>query len=117
MSDSNGTTTATATAAKERKTYQPPEGDPAKVYDVIERSMNDIVWEASHQANQLVHQARDYDDDPKTLPARYGHLVDAAECLEIALTHLGILRSLLAYRMQLDGTGEQNTDIDMVGMF
>ncbi len=52
-----------------------------------------------------------YDRDASTA-VRYGHLVDASECLEIAMTHLGQLKAAMSHRLRLED--EQHTGADPV---
>jgi hypothetical protein len=106
MSDSNGTTTATVPPQEMPKPYR-PEADTAKVYAAIERSLNEVVWEATHQACGFVSLASEHRGE--TTAVRYAHLVDAAECLEIALTHLGLLKSALAFRLRTEDADNIDT--------
>jgi hypothetical protein len=90
--------------SKEREPYRPT-ASTEKVHEVIWRSLGQVVSEATYQAGNFVSLAEVYDSDKGTA-VRYGHLVDAAECLEIAMTHLGLLKSAVAYRLRLED--EQN---------
>lgn len=103
MSASNGKTTTATPAADEspERHLHRPQADIGKVYAEIEQSLKEIVWEATHQACGYVSLASVHYGDSTT--ARYGHLVDAAECLEIAMTHLGLLKAAVGYRLAIDG--------------
>jgi hypothetical protein len=106
MAESNGKVVSIpAQESSEREPYR-PSASTDKVRDVVERSLGDVAYEAAHQACQFVSLARHYDRDQGTA-VRYGHLVDAAECLEIALTHLGQLKAAVSYRLRIED--EQNT--------
>jgi hypothetical protein len=48
-----------------------------------------------------------YDKD-ETLVVRHSHLVDATECLEIALTHLGQLKTIVSNRLYWEDEGIKN---------
>jgi hypothetical protein len=84
-----------------------PTASTQKVHDEIARSLGQIVFESAHQATQFVTLFEHYDRDATTA-IRYGHLVDAAECLEIALTHLGQLKAAVSHRLLIED--EQNAD-------
>lgn len=83
-----------------------PEASTAKVYDRVVESLSRIVVGASYEAATFVNLANIYDMDEGTA-VRCGHLVDAAECLEIAMTYLGQLRGAVAYRLRIED--DQNT--------
>lgn len=105
MSDSNGNNTTTAPPAPTstgESSYRRSEASRKSVYEAIERALGEVVAEAAHQAAMFVHQAREYRGDPTAV--RYAHLVDAAECLEIGLTHLGLLKSAVAFRLRTEDT-------------
>jgi Ca2+-binding EF-hand superfamily protein len=89
----------------ERKSGYRPSASIQRVHDTIARSLGEIVSISALQADMFVSLFELYDKD-ETLAVRYGHLVDAAECLEIALTHLGQLKSAVAYRLRTED--EQN---------
>jgi hypothetical protein len=89
----------------EREPYRPT-ACIQDVHDAIVRSLSQIVYESSHQATKFVSLFELYDKNA-TLAVRYGHLVDAAECLEIAMTHLGQLKSAVSHRLLIED--EQNT--------
>jgi Ca2+-binding EF-hand superfamily protein len=63
------------------------------------------VSTSAHEAGTYVSLFELYDKN-ETLAIRYGHLVDAAECLEIALTHLGQLKAAVSHRLLIED--EQN---------
>jgi hypothetical protein len=87
-----------------REPYRPT-ASTEKVYDTLARSLSEIVHTSSHQAMNFVSLFDLYDRD-ETIAVRYGHLVDAAECLEIALTHLVQLKAAVSYRLRTED--EQN---------
>jgi Ca2+-binding EF-hand superfamily protein len=91
----------------EREPYRPT-ASTQKVYDAIVSSLSDVVSTSAHEAATFVSLFDLYDKD-ETLVVRYGHLVDATECLEIALTHLGQLKSTVGYRLRMED--EQNGTI------
>jgi hypothetical protein len=96
MAETNGKP-VTIPAQAERKPYRPT-ASTVKVHDTIARSLSEIVSTSAHEAGTYVSLFELYDkDEPFTV--RYGHLVDAAECLEIALTHLGQLKTMVSNRM------------------
>ncbi|MFC4942356.1 hypothetical protein [Pseudonocardia sp. GCM10023141] len=102
MSESNGkaaTIPQPANDAKERRSQL----DTTKVWRTIERSLNDIAWEAAMQAGQFLLAADIVSDGTAV---RYGRLVDATECMEIAMTYLGQLKSAVAFRLAIED--EQN---------
>ena len=84
----------------EREPYRPTAGT-AKVYDTIVSGLSEVVHTSAHQAMNFVSLYTTYDRD-KHIADRYQHLVDATECLEIALTHLGQLRSAVSQRRLLE---------------
>ena len=90
-----------------REPYRPP-ASTQEVHDTIARCLSDIVSTSAENARMFVSLFDLYDVD-ETLAVRYGHLVDAAECLEIALTHLGQLKSAVAHRLMI--ADEQNGPI------
>ncbi|MCO1657431.1 hypothetical protein [Pseudonocardia humida] len=97
-------TTVPSTADPEREPYR-PKASTKSVYDTLVDSMSRIVTDATYQAGTFVNLATHYDRDADPT-VRMKHLVDAAECLELALTHLGQLRTGLAHRLQvLERTG------------
>ena len=84
----------------EREPYRPT-ASTQQVHDTITRSLSEIVCTSASQAGTFVSLFDLYDKDA-TFTVRYGHLVDAAECLEIALTHLGQLKTMVANRLSWD---------------
>jgi hypothetical protein len=102
MSDTNGTTPTATSPPKDSPQQELPKpsrlgADRAKVYKTIERSLGEIVWEATHQANCFMNEAGEHRGE--TTANRYAQILDAAECLEIALTHLSMLKTALAFRL------------------
>ena len=94
-------TSATAIGSSvERDPYR-PDADTAKVHDEVIRSLASVVSTAAHTATEFVHLADLYDRDATTA-IRYGHLVDASECMEIAMTHLGQLKAAMNHRLRLE---------------
>jgi hypothetical protein len=81
----------------EREPYRPT-ASTENVHDTITRSLSEIVSTSAHQAGTFVSLFDHYDKN-EPLTVRYGHLVDATECLEIALTHLGQLKTMVANRL------------------
>ena len=78
-----------------------PNADTAKVHNEVIRSLASVVSTAAHTATEFVHLADLYDRDATTA-IRYGHLVDASECMEIAMTHLGQLKAAMNHRLRLE---------------
>jgi hypothetical protein len=106
MAESNGKVVSIpAQESIERAPYR-PSASTEKVHETIWRSLAAIVTECAHQAGSFVYLAEHSDRDKGTA-VRYGHLVDAAECLEIAMTHLGQLKTAVSYRLRIED--EQNT--------
>ena len=105
MAETNGASVFDAKECEWKSTYRPP-ASTQKVHEAIARSLSDIVSISALQAEMFVDLFEQYDKD-ETLAVRYGHLVDAAECLEIALTHLGQLKSAVSHRLMIED--EQNT--------
>src|SRR5919197_2572300 len=97
MSETNGKTTAVPEQRKQRKPYR-PEASTEKIYAEIEQGMKRVVSEATLQASHFLYLFDDAKDqeDPAS---RFVHLVDATECLELALDHLGQLKRLVDHRM------------------
>jgi hypothetical protein len=90
-----------------REPYRPT-ASTQEVHDTIARCLSDIVCTSASQARMFVSLFDLYDKDA-TLAVRYGHLVDAAECMEIALTHLGQLKAAVSHRLLIED--EQNGPI------
>lgn len=84
----------------ERDLYR-PKASTERVHQAIAQGLHDVAHEAAHQACQFMHLAR-YNDKDKPATVRYGHLADAAECLELAMIHLGRLQDAVFHRMQID---------------
>jgi Ca2+-binding EF-hand superfamily protein len=83
-------------------TYQyRPDADTEKVHEAIAQSLAEIVSISTIQADKFISLFELYDKDA-TLAVRYGHLVDATECLEIALTHLGQLKAAVSHRLRIE---------------
>ncbi|MGH3611154.1 MAG: hypothetical protein ACRDRK_00735 [Pseudonocardia sp.] len=112
MSESNGTTVIPIENGKkpaeklpEREPYR-PSASTDKVRRSIESAFREIVSEATSQAGHFTYLA--WVDREKGTAVQYGHVVDATECLEIAMTHLGLLKAALAYRLRIED--EDNSD-------
>ena len=78
-----------------------PEASTTEVHDEMLRSLTSVVVVAAHNAIQFVQLADLYDRDAGTA-VRYGHVVDATECLEIAMTYLGQLKAAMNHRLRLE---------------
>ena len=91
------TKTAKAKATAAAESYR-PKASTDKVREEVERAMGRIVSEALYQATNFVQLADHYDRDAGE-SVRYGHLVDATECVEIALTHMAMLKAAMNYRL------------------
>jgi hypothetical protein len=78
-----------------------PKASTDEVHDTMIRSLAEVVTSALHNAGQFVALATVYDRDAST-GTRYGHLVDATECVEIAMTHLGQLKAAVKHRLQME---------------
>ena len=89
MTATNGKPVSTDTVT-EREPYRPT-ASTEKVHDTVISSLSDVVRTSAHEAGSFVSLFDLYDKNA-TLAVRYGHLVDATECLEIALTHLASSR-------------------------
>jgi hypothetical protein len=61
-------------------------------------STEKIVSTSAHEAGIFVSLFEHYDKD-ETVSVRMGHLIDATECLETALTHLGQLKTMVGNRL------------------
>jgi hypothetical protein len=107
MAGTNGKPVIIPEQKTEREPYRPT-ASTEKVHETIWRSLGQVVSEATYQAGNFVSLAEVYDNDA-TLAVRYGHLVDAAECLEIAMTHLGLLKTAVAYRLRIEDEQNANT--------
>lgn len=98
MSESNGTTVVIP-GQHDRDPYRPT-ASTAKVQQTIEVSLREVVSEAANQAGSFAYLA--WADRAKGVEVQYGHLVDATECLETAMTYLGMLRQVLSHRMRIE---------------
>jgi hypothetical protein len=83
-----------------------PKASTTAVHDAVLRSLASVVSSATHTAWEFLALVEVYDRDATTA-IRLGHLVDASECLEIAMTHLGQLKAAMSHRLRLED--EQNT--------
>lgn len=101
MSEFNGTSVPVTGLSERPEPYRIPEPNIRKVYDAMLRSQYNVVFEAAHQASKFAIAANESSGDVDTA-TRLGHLVDAAECLEIALTQVGQWRAALAYRLHVE---------------
>jgi hypothetical protein len=104
MAGTNGKPVIIPEQQAEREPYRPT-ASTERVHETIWRSLGQVVSEATYQAGNFVSLAEVYDKDKGTA-VQYGHLVDATECLEIAMTHLGLLKTAVAYRLRIED--EQN---------
>ncbi|AEA27361.1 hypothetical protein Psed_5225 [Pseudonocardia dioxanivorans CB1190] len=77
-----------------------PTASREKVQEEIERAMRGIFFEAAAQATQYMSLV-EYDRQAD-ITVRHGHLVDASECMEIAMTYLGQLKALLSHRIRVE---------------
>ena len=83
-----------------------PENTKASVATLRKRiyeSLNDLVSEGFHQAGGYMYNAR-WESD---LQARYDQLVDASECVEIALQYLDTLKGMAFQDLNTTGRDEQ----------
>jgi hypothetical protein len=99
MAETNGKP-VTIPEQVEREPYRPT-ASTEKVHDTVIRSLSDVVHTSALEAATFVALFDVYDKD-KTLEVRHSHLVDATECLEIALTHLGQLKTIVSNRLYWD---------------
>jgi hypothetical protein len=96
----DGTNKIAEAPAPEREPYR-PKASTERVHETIHRTLGEVASEAIHQASNFVYLAghgRTH-ESPKV---RYGRLVDAAECLELAMVHLGRLQDAVFHRMQIE---------------
>jgi hypothetical protein len=105
MAETNGKPVIVPEQA-ERKPYRPT-ASTEKVHETIVRSLSEIVSTSAHEAGTFVSLFDLYDKD-ETLVVRHSHLVDATECLEIALTHLGQLKTIVSNRLYWEDEGIKN---------
>jgi hypothetical protein len=105
MAETNGKPVTVPEQAEWKADQYRPDASTQTVHEAIARALSDIVSISALQADMFMSLFEQYDKDA-TLAVRYGHLVDAAECLEIALTHLGQLKAAVSYRLLIED--EQN---------
>ena len=79
MAETNGKPVIVPEQKAEREPYRPT-ASTTNVYDTVASSMSIIIEAAAYEASTYVSLFDRYDKDA-TLAVRYGHLVDAAECL------------------------------------
>ncbi|TQM46136.1 hypothetical protein [Pseudonocardia cypriaca] len=108
MAETNGKPATMPESAERKADQYRPDASTQKVHDTIAHSLSDVVLASVREADKFV-SLFDFYDKKVTLGVRYGHLVDAAECLEIALTHLGQLKAAVSYRLLIED--EQNGPI------
>lgn len=96
----NGAVSAPSTTVVDVDRYR-PKASTIAVHDEIVSSLAGVVSSAVRTAGEFVSLAEVYDRNT-TMAIRYGHLVDASECLEIAMTHLGQLKAALNHRLRLE---------------
>ena len=111
VSDTNGATGAgSAVNSASRTTSEAdryrPKASTTAVHDAVLSSLASVVRSATHTAGEFLSLVEVYDRDATTA-IRLGHLVDASECLEIAMTHLGQLKAAMSHRLRLED--EQHT--------
>lgn len=92
--------TKTAKPTAPAEPYRPT-ASTDKVRQEVEHAMGRIVLEALYQGTHFIQLADHYDRDAEEA-VRYGHLVDATECMEIAFTHLAMLKAAMNYRVVTD---------------
>jgi hypothetical protein len=102
MSETNGKTDATPLVAvtDEPEPYK-PNASTEKVFEAVLDAIGSVVSVAARQADNFVMLASYYDKD-RGIAVRYGHLVDAAECLEIAQVHLDRIKAEMAFRLKTE---------------
>jgi len=99
MSEQNGTVVVPAQTSEDSDRYW-PRASREKVYAEIERGLSGMVSEAVFQASQFVVLSSYARGDG--VIARHEHLVDASECMELAMTYLGQLKALLSDRIRVE---------------
>jgi len=77
-----------------------PKASTARVHAQIESALREIVTEAANQLCSFMHLC--WADEKAGTAVVYGHVVDASECLEIAATHLLMLKTAVAYRLRIE---------------
>ena len=78
-----------------------PKASTTKVQDEVLRSLASVVTEAFDNARSFVALADHYDHEAGTA-IRHGHLVDAAECADIGMTHLYQLKAAMNHRLRTE---------------
>jgi len=104
----HGNTTPTEPGKRDR--YR-PDASTRAVHEEVLRSLATVVTTALSNAGHFVYLADVYDRDDTTA-VKLGHLVDATECAEIAMTHLGQLKTAMNHRLRTEDAqyiGEQDT--------
>jgi hypothetical protein len=96
MAETNGKPVIIPEQAQ-REPYRPT-ASTEKIHDTIIRSLSEIVSTSAHEAGTFVSLFEHYDKD-ENISVRMGHLIDATECLETALTHLGQLKTMVGNRL------------------
>jgi hypothetical protein len=99
MAETNGKP-VTIPEQAEREPYRPA-ASTKSVYDTVANTMAIIVEMAAHEASSHVSLFDRYDRDA-SFADRFQHLVDATECLEIALIHLGQLKAAARQSQLID---------------
>lgn len=99
MSEKNGKTVVVpAQKSEDRERYRPT-ADRENVHREIERAMRDVVYHAAHEA--VLYMSLVLVDRDQDVAVRYGHAVDARECLELALDYLGLLMNELNHQIRV----------------
>ena len=99
MPESNGKT-LTVPSQNKPAPYR-PDASTQTVHNAVIRSLASIVSTAARESADFVYLAEQAGSNEDTA-TRLGHLVDATECLEIALTHLGQLKGALSHRLRIE---------------
>jgi hypothetical protein len=99
MAETNGKP-VTMPEQTEREPYRPT-ASTKSVYDTIANTLCIVVEMAANEASSYVSLFDRYDRDA-SFADRFQHLVDATECLEIALTHLGQLKAAAQQRQLME---------------
>lgn len=98
----NGSTASAVSAASNGSVDRHrPKASTATVYEEVMRSLASVVTTALSNAGSFVYLGEHYDRDATTA-VRLGHLVDATECVEIAMTHLGQLKAVMSNRLRAE---------------
>ena len=101
---SNGTAVAVPvppTGSTGKSDRYRPNASTTAVQDEVVSALARVVTTAMSNAGSFVYLAEHYDRDATTA-IRYGHLVDATECAEIAMTHLGQLKAAMSHRLRIE---------------